>query len=137
MGAVAVIKAVSDYQMHPSGIIIEMPFFSLQSHIESKARYLGFPMEPFGVLTSFWIGIEQGFNGLGFKTTKYARNITCPVLMQYGEKDHLVLPYETNAIYSTLASSNKKLVIYEDAGHESFLLKDPVTWKRELIAFLK
>ena len=32
MGAVEIVKAVSDYQLHPSGIIIEMPFLSLQSH---------------------------------------------------------------------------------------------------------
>jgi alpha-beta hydrolase superfamily lysophospholipase len=136
LGAVEIIKAVSDYQLQPSGIIIEMPFLSLQSHLKARARVLGFPEQPFGFLTSFWIGAEQGFNGLGFITTKYAKNINCPVLMQYGEKDELVLPYETNAIYKAISSTNKKLVIYEDAGHELFFRKDPVTWKREVETFL-
>ena len=137
MGAVIMIKAVADSQLQPSGIIVEMPFLSLQTHSESKARFLGFPRQPFGFLTSFWIGVEQGFNGLGFKTTRYAKKVTCPVLMQYGEKDELVLRYEINAVYEAIASSNKKLVIYDDAAHESFLKKDPVTWKKEVSAFLK
>lgn len=137
LGAVEVIKAVSDYQLKPSGIIIEMPFLSLQTHLKGRARILGFPEQPFGFLTSFWIGIEQGFNGLGFKTTKYAKDITCPVLMQYGEKDELVLPYEADAIYKAVAATDKKLVKYEEAGHESFLRNDPATWKREVEMFLK
>jgi uncharacterized protein len=136
LGAVEIIKAVSDYQLHPSGIIIEMPFLSLQSHLEGRARVLGFPEQPFGFLTSFWIGAEQGFNGLGFKTTRYAKNVHCPVLIQYGEKDELVLRYETDAIYKAIAATNKKLVIYESAAHESFLKRDPVAWRREVEDFL-
>jgi uncharacterized protein len=136
LGAVEIIKAVSDYQLQPSAIIIEAPFLSLQSHLEGRARILGFPEQPFGFLTSFWIGVEQGFNGLGFKTTQYAKNVNCPVLMQYGEKDNLVLPYETNAIYKAIATANKKLVKYDGVAHESFLQKDPFAWRREVEAFL-
>ncbi len=57
--------------------------------------------------------------------------------MQYGEKDDLVLRYETDAIYSSIAAKNKKLVLYDNAVHEQFLQKDPVTWIREVGAFLK
>ena len=137
MGAVSVMKAVSDYQLQPSGIIIEMPFLSLQTHTESKAPYLGFPRQPFAFLVSFWIGAERGFNGLGFNTRKYAKKIRCPVLMQYGVKDGMVLQRETDAVYKAIASSNKKLVKYDDAAHESLLKKDPVTWDREVKAFLR
>jgi alpha-beta hydrolase superfamily lysophospholipase len=137
MGAVEVIKAVSEYQLKPAGIIIEMPFLSLQSHLKGRARILGFPSQPFAFLTTFWIGIEKDFNGFGFQTTKYARNIKCPVLEQYGGKDELVLKNETDAIYNAIVSVNKKLVVYEDAVHESFFRKDPSTWRREVGAFLK
>jgi hypothetical protein len=69
LGAVEIVKAVADYHLKPSGIMIEVPFLSLQSHIEGRARTLGFPGQPFAFLTSFWIGAENGFNALGFKTT--------------------------------------------------------------------
>ncbi len=136
LGAVEVMKAVSDYNLQPSGVIIEMPFLSLQSHLEGRARNMGFPGKPFGFLTSFWIGVEQGFNGWGFNTTNYAKNIHCRVLMQYGGRDGLVLPYETNHIYDAIGTTDKKLVIYNDAGHGSFLRNDPATWLNEIKAFL-
>jgi alpha-beta hydrolase superfamily lysophospholipase len=137
MGAVEVIKAVSDYALHPAGIIVEMPFLSLQSHLKGRARILGFPEQPFAFFTTFWIGIEKNFNGFAFKITRYAKNIQCPVLQQYGEKDELVLKNETDAIYTAIASANKKLVVYDGAAHESFLRKDPALWKKEVEFFLQ
>ena len=137
MGAVAIMKAISEYKLEPSGIIIEMPFLSLQSHLKGRARTLGFPVQPFGFLTTFWIGVERGFNGLGFKLTRYTRNIHCPVLQQYGEKDEWVLKSETEAIFNSIASSDKNLVGYQDALHESFLRKDPAVWRREVESFLQ
>ncbi len=136
-GAVAIIKAVGEYNLNPAGIIIEMPFLSLQSHLEGRARFLGFPRQPFGFLTSFWIGLEQGFNGLGFKCTHYTDKINCPVLMQYGEKDELVLPYETKKIFESIAAPDKKLVYYDQAAHESFLQRDPAVWTKEVTGFLE
>ena len=68
---------------------------------------LGFPEQPFAWLTSFWIGVERGFNGWGFNTASYAKDIDCPVLMQYGEKDELVLQYETDAIYKAIGTAIK------------------------------
>lgn len=137
MGAVEVLKAVADHQLNPSGIIIEMPFLSLQSHLKGRARTLGFPEQPFGFLTSFWIGVEHGFNGWGFASDKYARHVHCPVLMQYGTKDELVLSDETETIYRAIASENKKLVLYDNAAHEQLLLIDPATWEKEVSMFLK
>ncbi len=136
LGAVEVIKAVSDYQLSPSGIIVEMPFLSLQSHLEGRARAMGFPGQPFGFLTSFWIGVEQGFSGWSFRTADYAKNVHCPVLMQYGNRDQLVLQYETNKIYKAIGSNNKKLVTYDGAGHASFLRHDPAAWNMQVKAFL-
>ena len=137
LGAVEIVKAVSDYQLQPSALIAEIPFLSLESHLKGRARILGFPEQPFGFLTAFWIGVEQGFNGLGFMTTKYAANIDCPVLLQFGEKDELVLEEETNKIYAAIASSNKRLVKYDDAGHGSLLAKDPKKWMNEVGRFLQ
>jgi alpha-beta hydrolase superfamily lysophospholipase len=137
LGAVEIAKAISEYQLQPAGIIIEMPFLSLQSHLKGRARILGFPEQPFGFLTSFWIGVENGFSGLGFRTTEYVKNIHCPVLMQYGKKDELVLAHETDAIYAAISSADKKLVLYEDCGHGPMLQSDPVTWVKEVGEFLK
>lgn len=139
MGAVVVAKAIYDYDLKPSGLIMEMPFASLQSHLQARARVLGFsgmPEKPFGFFVSWWMGIERGFNGLKHKTTLYVKKVNCPVLMQWGALDNYVLKSETDKVYAAIASVNKKLVVYDRAGHESLVQSDPVKWRIETGRFL-
>jgi alpha-beta hydrolase superfamily lysophospholipase len=139
MGAVVVTKAIADYDLKPSGVFLEMPFASMQSHLRARARGLGFRgfgEKPFGFLVTLWIGIERGCNGFKDQTARYVAKIKCPVLMQWGAADAYVLKSETDKIYSSIASSNKKLVIYNNAGHESLLQNDPVQWRNEVEKFL-
>ena len=137
MGAVAICKAVSDYNLTPSGLIMEMPFGSLQQHLEGRARTLGFPGEPFGFLVTFWIGVERGFNGYKHRTARYAKNVNCPVLLQWGADDTYVTKSEVENVFHNLATTDKKLVIYENAGHESLLRKNTDMWRMEVESFLK
>jgi uncharacterized protein len=136
MGAVIVIKAVKDYELKPKGIIIECPFASLQYHLKARSRNLGFPEQPFGFLVTGWVGLERGYNGYKHNTVNYAKSITCPVLMQWGEKDSYVMKEETDAIFKNIASADKKLNIYENAGHESLSASDPAFWQKEVQLFL-
>jgi len=139
MGAVAIIRSIADYDLKPSGAILEMPFASLQSHLRARARgvgFAGFPEKPFGFLVSCWISIERGFNAVGFNTSAYAKKITCPILYQWGALDHSVLRWETDKLYNAIPSANKKLVIYDFADHESFLQKDAQKWRAATSEFL-
>jgi uncharacterized protein len=139
MGAVVIAKSIKDYNLKPAGVILEMPFASLQSHLRARARNLGFsgfPEEPFGFLVSCWIGIERGFNGWKHRTTDYVKEMNCPVLMQYGAIDNYVLQEETDKVYAAIASPNKKLIDYQKAGHESLQQNDPAKWQQEVGAFL-
>ncbi len=137
LGAVAVAKAVADYSLEPAGIFLEMPFQSLQGYLKRKARAIGFPGQPFAFLTTFWIGVERGFNGFRHQTNRYVRKIHCPVLLQWGTLDNYVLKNETAKIFEAIASTEKKLVMYEGAQHESLLRKDPLKWRIETENFLK
>lgn len=139
MGAVVVAKAIDDYELKPSGVMLEMPFGSLQSHLQGRARVMGFqgfPEKPFGFFVTWWMGIERRYNGFKHQTSLYAKKINCPVLMEWGALDNYVLKTETDKIYNAIASANKKLVRYDHAGHESFLLNDPVKWRIEAEKFL-
>jgi alpha-beta hydrolase superfamily lysophospholipase len=136
LGAVVIAKAIYDYNLQPSGIILDMPFETLKKLFEGRARILGFPEEPFGVLVTFWSGIERGFNGFKHNTSRYVQKIKCPVLMQYGALDRLVTSEETNSVFKNISSPDKKLVIYKNAGHESFLRNEPELWRKEVSEFL-
>lgn len=137
LGAVVIAKSIYDYGITPSRIILETPFMSLRTHLRGRARILGFPEEPFATLVTFWSGVERGFNGFKHNTCRYAKKINCPVLLQYGALDKLVTSTETNSIFRDLASSHKKLVIYQNAEHESLLRKDPDKWRNEVGEFLR
>lgn len=139
MGAVAIARAIADYELKPAGAILEMPFGSLQSHLQARARVLGFqgiPEKPFGFFVTWWMGIERGFNGFKHRTSSYVKKISCPVLLQWGALDNYVQQRETENIYNAIASVNKKLVIYDHAGHESLVQNDPAKWRIEVERFL-
>lgn len=138
MGAVAVCKAISDFSLNPSGIIMEMPFESTQSIIQGKARAQGFQsfvIKPFSFFVTFWMGVERSIAALQHKTANYVSKINCPVLLQWGVNDEYVLRNETDKIFKAIASKNKKLVVYENAGHESLLIKEPEKWRTEIEIF--
>ena len=137
MGAVAILRSIYKYDLQPTGIILDMPFNSLQDYLEARARILGFPEQPFAFLTTFWMGVERGFNAYRFSSARYARSVKCPVLMQWGSLDNFVLKQATDEVYSAIGSTKKKLVVYTDAFHESFLRRDPLKWKLEIDRFLQ
>jgi alpha-beta hydrolase superfamily lysophospholipase len=136
LGAVIVMKAISDGKVQVAGVLAEMPFGTLKEHLQARARVLGFPAEPFASLVTFWMGVEQGYNGFAHSTYAYAKRVQCPLLLQWGAKDIFVLKKETDAIYQNLAAPRKKLVIYPNANHESLLRNDPVTWHQEIDSFM-
>jgi uncharacterized protein len=137
LGAAVITKAIYDYDLSPSRIILEMPFEKLEKLFGKRGTMLGFPQEPFGTLVTFWASLERGFNAFKVNTSKYAEKIKCPVLLQYGALDKIVSSKETNSIFEHLASNNKKLVEYENADHEFFLNKDPLKWRKEIKDFLQ
>lgn len=136
LGAVVAMKATAENKINPSAVIADMPFGKLRNHFRKRAELLGFPSEPFATLVTAWIGIENNFNGLSYDITLYAPEINCPVLVQWGKKDQYIMQNEIENIYHHLASKNKKLVMYPDAGHELFLRNDPAVWQKEVQTFL-
>jgi len=137
LGSVAIAKAIYDYNIMPSKIILDEPFLSLRADLQARAKNgLGFPAEPFATLVTFWMGVERGFNGFKLNTVDYVEKISCPVLMQYGAMDKLVPRNETDKIFNHIRSTNKKLVIYENAGHEFYLRNDLAKWRTEIESFL-
>jgi alpha-beta hydrolase superfamily lysophospholipase len=116
-----------------------MPFASMQSHLAARLRAMGFAKfieKPFAFFVNFWMGVEKGIATFKHRTANYVSAFNCPVLMQWGALDNIVLKNETDEVYAAIASANKKLVIYDHAGHESLLQKDPVKWRIEVEKFL-
>jgi alpha-beta hydrolase superfamily lysophospholipase len=136
LGAVMITKAVGQYDLQPNKIILEMPFDRLQDHIGSRAKNSGFPAEPFGFLVTFWTGIEQGYWGYGHKTSRYVKEVKCPVLLQWGNNDEYVSKTEIEKIFTSINSPKKKLEIYEGAGHGPLVVFNETRWIEVVSDFL-
>lgn len=136
LGAATITRAISEEGVRPNKIILEMSFGSLQEAVEARVRQTGLPSEPFAALLTFWGGVEQGFWAFNHNPSDYAKKITCPTLVQHAAHDARVRYSETQEIYRNLKSSDKRLVIYETAAHESLLKKEPAKWKASISSFL-
>jgi hypothetical protein len=136
MGAAAISRAISEYKLEPSRIILEMPFGSLKEAVNGRVRIMGLPEEPVATLLTFWGGTEQGFWAFGHNPCEYAKDIRCPVLLQWGALDPRVTKKETREIFDNLATDRKKLVVYTESKHESLCDKEGAKWKREVAVFM-
>jgi uncharacterized protein len=135
LGAATITKAVSDYHLRPEKIILEMPFGSLPATVEGKMRMAGLPAEPLAGLLTFWGGSINGFWAFDMKPREFVKKITCPLLLQWGKKDKGVTESEINEIFKNIPSS-KKLVVYENSGHQNLCENEPDKWEDTIEEFL-
>jgi alpha-beta hydrolase superfamily lysophospholipase len=135
MGAVALMKAIHDFEINPAGIIMECPFGSMYKTVSARFKTMNLPTFPMAGLLVFWGGIENGFWAFGHNPVVYAKHIQCPALLMYGQKDNKVSREETNEIYSNL-HGKKELKIYENAGHEDYLIQYKNEWKSDVTDFI-
>ncbi len=136
MGASTILKAIKDYPLHPTRIILEMPFGSISKAVEGRIKMMGLPKQPLATLLTFWGGVEHGFWAFNMRPSDYAKKIACPVLLQWGANDPRVTRGEIDDSYSNINTA-KKLVIYENSGHESLCKKEKEKWVKEVNNFLQ
>ena len=134
LGAAAIMKAQKDYNLNVTSIIIECPFGTMLETIQARFSSMKVPSFPMANLLVFWGGVQNGFNAFKHNPTDYARSITCPVLLLYGEKDEKVSRRETDQIFTNL-NGIKRLVTYPLAGHENYLNKYKENWTADIKAF--
>lgn len=137
LGAAAITKALHDYpSLKPEKVILEMPFGTLEDAVKGRLRLMQLPEQPMASLLTFWGGIEQGFWAFSNKPEEYAKSIDMPVLQQWGRRDVRVSQAETENIFANIPGTHKKLVVYEESGHQSLCTNEPLKWRREITAFL-
>lgn len=135
MGAVAIMKAINDYELKPGSIIIECPFGSLYQTVCARFRMQGIPSFPVAGLLVFWGGVQNGFPAFSHDPEEYAKSIHCPTLLLYGEKDQKVSRKEINTIFQNLQGP-KSLITYPLAGHENYLTLYKDEWVNDVKDFL-
>jgi uncharacterized protein len=136
MGAVAILKALNDYNLNAKTVILECPFGSMQQTVGARFKKMNVPSFPMASLLVFWGGVENGFWAFGHNPTEYAKSIKIPTLLFYGEKDKSVSKAEINEIFKNL-NGKKTLKTFELSGHENYLLKYHEDWVNSTGKFLE
>jgi alpha-beta hydrolase superfamily lysophospholipase len=57
--------------------------------------------------------------------------------VQWGSDDAYVLKWEIDSVFKAITSTDKKLVVYENAFHESLFRRNRTLWKSEVNLFLE
>lgn len=135
MGASAILKAINDYDLKPTGIIIECPFGSMYKTTCARFKSMGAPTFPMAGLLVLWGGLQNGFPAFSHNPIDYSKKVTCPTLLLYGAQDEKVSKEEIYDIYANL-KAYKKLCIYPLAAHENYLRRYKRQWIQDVGSFL-
>lgn len=136
MGAAASMRAIKDYNIHPSILIIEAPFGTLFNAVTNRFDLVGAPYFPMAHLLVMWGGIQHGFNAFTHSPIEYAKHISCPTMILYGGKDKRVQLKEEKDILNNLQGP-KQLKVYPKAGHVRYLQQYKREWINDISRFLQ
>lgn len=135
MGAVSIMKALSDYKLTPKAIVIGAPFGSLYKTVSARFEIMGIPKFPMAGLLVFWGGVENGYWAFVHSPEEYAKNISCPTLLLWGEQDNRVSFEEIDTIYKNLKGP-KQLETFIHSGHEQYVNSERDAWAGAVQPFL-
>jgi alpha-beta hydrolase superfamily lysophospholipase len=135
MGAVAIMKAIQDFQINPEGIIIECPFGTMYETVCARFEIMNVPSFPLADLLVFWGGVINGFWAFDHNPVEYAKKINIPTLLTYGELDNKVSKQEIDDIFENI-NAYKELKTFKNSGHENYLFNDKELWVEAVDKFL-
>jgi len=135
MGAAAILKAIKDYELKPQSIVLECPFGSLSETVEARFKMMGVPTFPMATLLTFWGGVQNGYWAFSHNPSEYAKFVSVPALILYGEQDQRVTLSESKEIFKNL-QGRKGLVTYPNAGHNVFATENQQKWAKDVREFL-
>lgn len=135
MGAVSIIRAVAELGVNPEKIILECPYGSLLSTVKNRFKLLNVPSFGFAELLVFWGGYQNNFWGFELNAIEYAQKIHVPALIMHGALDKRADLESVQKLFSNL-KGNKRIKIFENAGHESYVNRFEDEWKTEIENFL-
>lgn len=129
MGAVAIMHAIDQGRVNPDAVILECPFDRMLNAVKNRFVVMGVPSFPCAHLLVFWGGVQHRFNAFRHNAVDYARSLTCPVLLLYGNHDPRVTPQEIDNIKQNL-KTNCTFHTFNELAHESYCQAMPDEYRR-------
>ncbi|UII19143.1 alpha/beta hydrolase [Fulvivirga ligni] len=137
MGAAAIMKAMKDYDdLKPQALLLECPFGTMEETVNARFRSTRVPTFPMSKILLFWGGFINDYNSFKHNPADYAKEITTPTLLMYGENDVRVTQREIDQIYINLAGPKTKKII-PGSGHNIYVFEHEKEWTENMQLFLK
>lgn len=135
-GAVAILRAIPQYELQPDAVIIEAVFDTMLNTVRNRFRAMNTPSFPNAELLVFWGGQQHGFNAFQHNPVRYARELTIPALFMHGEEDPRATLAEGQRVYAATAGP-KTMVTFPQSRHESYVRTHPERWRQAIQHFLQ
>ena len=94
---------------------------------ESQLPPSNFPLDSVPCYGGYWT--------FGHNPSSYAKSVTCPALLLFGERDDRVSMEETQDIFGAM-NGKKVLVTYPEAGHNLFTPENKANWVHDVTSFM-
>ncbi|MGD9611458.1 MAG: alpha/beta hydrolase [Kiritimatiellia bacterium] len=136
MGSAAILRAVHELDVQPHGVILESVFDSMLGTVRNRFDAMGVPSFPAAELLVFWGGRQFGFNGFAHNPVDYAKSLECPALFLHGADDPRATLAEGRRVFEASPSRRKQFVVFDNAGHDSYLARHPDPWRDAVRPFI-
>jgi alpha-beta hydrolase superfamily lysophospholipase len=125
MGGAAALLAP---KLELDALVIESVYATIDDAIENRASFL----KP---LLLWQLYPRAGITADDLRPIDRIGGVNCPVLVVTGENDFLTPVAESRRLYEA-AKAPKEFVVFEKAGHEDFLARDPALYRDRVLEFL-
>lgn len=136
MGSAAILRAIHEYDIHPDGVILESVFDRMSNTIRNRFDAMGLPSFPAAELLAFWGGWQFGFAGFTHNPVDYVKSLTCPALFLHGADDPRATLAEGRRVFEAAPDPRKRIVVFENVGHDSYAANHPDQWQGAVQTFL-
>ncbi len=134
-GAVAILRAIQQYDLSPDAVIIEAVFDTMLNTVRNRFRAMHTPSFPNAELLVFWGGQQRGFNAFRHNPVTYAKSLTTPALFLHGEQDPRATLREGRRVFDAVPGP-KQFVTFPESRHESFVGMHTARWQQAIQTFL-
>jgi hypothetical protein len=137
MGSAAILRAVHSLGVEPNAVILESVFDTMLGSVRNRFDSMGLPSFPAAELLVFWGGRQFGFNGFAHNPVDYAQALECPALFLHGADDPRATVAQARRVFDAVPGTRKQFVVFENAGHDSYLANQPDRWQSAIQPFLR
>ena len=136
MGASTVINAgANKLPSNVIGILADCGYDNTKDIIKKFVKDMKLPPKVFYPFIKLGARIFAKLNIEEIQPIESSKNITLPILFVHGTGDSIVPSYMSENLYNSCSSSNKKLLLIEEAEHGLAYLKEPERYIEEVISF--